>query len=52
MLFPRLDALSEVLWSPKENRNWEDFKNRLQQQYKRYDFLNIRYNTKGINKAD
>ena len=29
MLFPRIEALSEVLWSPKENRNWDDFKNRL-----------------------
>jgi hexosaminidase len=52
MLFPRLDALSEVLWSPKDNRNWDDFKNRLQQQYKRYDFLKVLYNTKGINKGE
>ncbi len=52
MLFPRLDALSEVLWSPKENRNWDNFKNRLQQQYKRYDLLNVRYNAQGINKGE
>ncbi len=52
MLFPRLDALSEVLWSPKDNKNWDDFKNRLQQQYKRYDLLNVPYNTKGINKGE
>ena len=50
MIFPRVDALSEVLWSPKENRNWDDFKSRLQQQYKRYDLWNVRYNTKGIDK--
>jgi hexosaminidase len=52
MLLPRLDALSEVLWSAKENRNWEDFKNRLQQQYKRYDLLQVNYNTRGINNGE
>ena len=36
MMFPRLSAVSEVLWSPMELRNWEDFKNRLEFQYKRY----------------
>jgi N-acetyl-beta-hexosaminidase/alpha-L-fucosidase len=36
MLFPRLSALSEVLWSPKSARNWKDFTQRLPTQYKRY----------------
>jgi alpha-L-fucosidase len=36
MLFPRLSALSEVLWSPKAARNWKDFQHRLATQYKRY----------------
>ena len=36
MLFPRLSALSEVLWSPKEQRSWPDFEARLQTQYIRY----------------
>ncbi|HEX3766983.1 MAG TPA: beta-N-acetylhexosaminidase, partial [Puia sp.] len=26
MIFPRVDALSEVLWSPKSAKNWLDFK--------------------------
>ena len=52
MIFPRLTALSEVLWSTKDSRNWNDFKNRLQQQYKRYDLWDVRYNTKGIDKGD
>ncbi|MEP6682979.1 MAG: beta-N-acetylhexosaminidase [Parafilimonas sp.] len=52
MIFPRVDALSEVLWSPKDARNWDDFKTRLQQQFKRYDFLNVRYCNKGINKGE
>jgi hexosaminidase len=36
MLFPRLSALSEVLWSPKSTRNWKDFQHRMATQYKRY----------------
>lgn len=36
MIFPRLSAVSEVLWSPMELRSWENFKNRLDFQYKRY----------------
>ncbi len=36
MLFPRLSALSEALWSPKGTRNWKDFQHRLAMQYKRY----------------
>jgi hexosaminidase len=51
MIFPRLTALSEVLWSPKESKNWDDFKNRLPQQYKRYDLWQVKYNTKGIDKG-
>ncbi|MXV51171.1 family 20 glycosylhydrolase [Pedobacter sp. HMF7647] len=36
MIFPRMTALSEVLWSPKTSKNWESFQSRLQTQYKRY----------------
>ncbi|WP_443946311.1 beta-N-acetylhexosaminidase [Pedobacter sp. AW1-32] len=43
MLFPRLDALSEILWSPKEKRNYPDFKKRLKNQFKRYDLMGITY---------
>lgn len=43
MLFPRLDALSEVLWSPKNKRNYIDFNRRLKTQFKRYDLMNINY---------
>lgn len=43
MLFPRMAALSEVLWSPKEKRNWDDFEKRLQVQFKRYDLWGADY---------
>lgn len=43
MLFPRLSALSEVLWSPKEKRSWKDFETRLQSQFRRYDQWQANY---------
>jgi hexosaminidase len=43
MLFPRLTALSEVLWSSKENKNWNNFQKKLIPQLKRYDFWNWNY---------
>ena len=43
MLFPRMSALSEVLWSKKEDRNWDDFKKRMATQFKRYDLWNVNY---------
>jgi hexosaminidase len=32
-IFPRILALSEVLWSPMEVKNWERFENKLQTHY-------------------
>jgi len=43
MIFPRLAALSEVLWSSKENKNWNDFTTRLMPMLKRYEYLGIDY---------
>lgn len=40
MLFPRLSAMSEVLWSPKTSKDWNSFEKRLGTQFKRYDFWN------------
>ena len=42
-LFPRLDALSEILWSPKEKKNYQDFQRRLKSQFRRYDLMGITY---------
>lgn len=36
-IFPRMSALSEVLWSPKENRNWERFQQKIPGLFKRYE---------------
>ncbi|MCD2421484.1 beta-N-acetylhexosaminidase [Niabella pedocola] len=43
MLFPRMSALSEALWKPKADRNFDDFKNRLEVQKKRYDLWGANY---------
>jgi hexosaminidase len=43
MLFPRMSALSEILWSPKEKRNWSDFELRLKSQFRRYDLWKANY---------
>ncbi|WP_084286631.1 beta-N-acetylhexosaminidase [Pedobacter nyackensis] len=43
MLFPRLDALSEILWSPKEKKNYTDFQKRLKTQFERYDLMKVNY---------
>jgi hexosaminidase len=45
MIFPRMSALSEVLWSPKESRDWKEFETRLKQQFKRYDLWKTNYST-------
>lgn len=42
-IFPRMAALSEVVWSKKENRNWKNFQSRLLTQLKRYDLWGATY---------
>jgi hexosaminidase len=43
MMFPRVTALSEILWSPESVRNWDDFQKRLPYELKRYDLWGIHY---------
>jgi hexosaminidase len=43
MAFPRLSALAEVVWSPKNSRNWQDFSRRLVVQEQRLDQLGVKY---------
>jgi hexosaminidase len=38
-----MSALSEVLWSPKDIRNWQGFEKKLQSQFKRYQLWNASY---------
>ncbi len=43
MIFPRLSALSEVLWSQKETKNWNDFQRKIETMKKRYTIWNANY---------
>ena len=43
MIYPRLAALSEAVWSPKELRDWNDFSSRIEKMFKRYEMLDINY---------
>lgn len=41
--WPRLSALAEVVWSPREKRDYADFKNRLPWLLARFDRLGMNY---------
>ncbi|WP_234969237.1 beta-N-acetylhexosaminidase [Winogradskyella jejuensis] len=43
MAFPRMLAMSEVVWSATENKNYEDFITRLEHFHQRLDVLDINY---------
>jgi len=43
MIFPRMAALSEVLWTPRDKKNWNDFERRLPGIFERLDKEKINY---------
>ncbi len=43
MLFPRIAALSEVLWTPMADKDWQNFLQRLPQQQQRYELWKVNY---------
>lgn len=43
MLFPRMSALAEVLWSPKSIRNWQHFETKIPGIFEKYDFWKINF---------
>ncbi|QIP17010.1 family 20 glycosylhydrolase [Spirosoma aureum] len=43
MVWPRAFALAEVLWSPKERRNWPNFVDRMETHFKRFDAQEVNY---------
>ncbi|HCR91913.1 MAG TPA: beta-N-acetylhexosaminidase, partial [Prolixibacteraceae bacterium] len=46
MLFPRVCALSEVVWSPKDKKDFADFEKRMDTEYQRLDMLGVNYRKK------
>ncbi len=49
-IFPRMSALSEVLWSPKEKRNYNNFERRMCNEIKRYALWKTNYSSAAIGK--
>ena len=43
MIFPRMAALSEVLWTPKEKKDWKDFEKRIPGIFERLDKQKTNY---------
>lgn len=43
MIWPRTFAISESVWTPKEKKNWNDFINRVEQHFRRFDVAEINY---------
>lgn len=43
MVFPRMDALAEITWTPIEKKDFKGFEQRLHTQFERYDKMNINY---------
>ncbi len=43
MIFPRMSALSEVLWTPEDKRDWSNFEKKLLVQFRRYDLWRSNY---------
>jgi len=43
MAFPRMLAMSEIVWSPKEARNYEGFRQRLEADFERLKVLDVNF---------
>lgn len=43
MIFPRMSALSEVLWTQKKEKNWDRFQKKLPTLFKRYQSWGAQY---------
>ena len=43
MTWPRAFAIAEDTWSPKENKNWDDFIRRIEAQFTRFDVEEVKY---------
>ena len=43
MAFPRVSALAEVVWTPRDRRSFADFSTRLPTHHKRLGILDVNY---------
>jgi hexosaminidase len=51
MVVPRMIALAEVDWTPGNLKNWNDFRTRMDPEFRRLDLLHVNY-CKGSDKID
>jgi hexosaminidase len=49
MVLPRMFALAEVAWSPRDGKDWDTFKQRITTQFGMLDLLGINYCTTTLN---
>ena len=49
MLLPRLSALSEVAWTQKDNRNYDQFCQRMKKEQERYQLWEVNYSKSFFN---
>lgn len=45
MTWPRALVLAEIVWSPKSDRNWDEFVPRMEAQFPRFDQAEVNYAT-------
>ncbi len=45
MMWPRTFAVAEALWSPKREKNWNDFVSRVEHHFERLDMGSVKYAT-------
>lgn len=50
MTYPRILAIAETAWTPRDDKNIDNFKQRLEVHKKRLDYLNVNYFGAPINK--
>ena len=51
-LFPRMSALAENAWSQREQKNWENFSQKIVRQFDRYELWGARYNDAFLRQND
>lgn len=43
MVWPRALAVSEAVWSPKEKKDWKNFVTRVENEFSRMDYAEVKY---------
>ncbi len=51
-LFPRMSALAETAWSQREQKNWENFSQKIVRQFDRYELWGVHYNDAFLRQHD